>query len=231
VVGLQVVIFFGKRHFIGPPQLSLILKPQLLRVNHNFSREKSWSGDEFERGVANFNELPREPEEGLLEVVVRLGGDLEVLEVLLSVERHSCGLDLSILDIHFITTQHDRDVLAYAFKIAMPIWDVFVRDSGSDIEHDDPALALDVVPIAETTEFLLSGSIPDVEADGAIVGGKGEGVDFNTEGSNVFLLEFTGQVTLDESSFASSAISDKNELEGWDLGSRSHLSHDNCSIG
>jgi len=43
------------------------------------------------------DELPGEPQERLLEVVVRLGRDLEVLEVLLSVESDGSGLDLSLL--------------------------------------------------------------------------------------------------------------------------------------
>lgn len=52
----------------------------------------------------------------------------------------------------------------------MPIWDVLVRDSGCNIEHDDSALALDVVPITQATEFLLSRGVPYVEANGTVVG-------------------------------------------------------------
>lgn len=63
----------------------------------------------------------------------------------------------------------------------MPVGYVFVGDAGRNIEHDDSALALNVVSIAETTEFLLSSSVPDVEADGSEVGGELEGVDFDTE--------------------------------------------------
>lgn len=51
---------------------------------------EGWAGDVPD-------ELPGEPEEGLLEVVVGLGRDLKVLEVLLSVERDSSSLDLSLL--------------------------------------------------------------------------------------------------------------------------------------
>lgn len=45
----------------------------------------------------------------------------------------------------------------------MPVGDVLVGDTGGDIEHDDTALAVDVVAIAEATELLLTGSIPDIE--------------------------------------------------------------------
>ena len=47
----------------------------------------------------------------------------------------------------------------------MPVGDVLVGDTGSNIEHDDTALAVDVVTVTETTELLLTGSIPDIEGD------------------------------------------------------------------
>ena len=43
------------------------------------------------------NELPREPEEGLLEVVVRLRRNLVVLNVFLAVERDAASLDFPLL--------------------------------------------------------------------------------------------------------------------------------------
>jgi hypothetical protein len=46
---------------------------------------------------------------------------------------------------------------------------VLVGDSRSDVEHDDTALAVDVVSISETTELLLAGGIPDIELDGSQV--------------------------------------------------------------
>lgn len=45
----------------------------------------------------------------------------------------------------------------------MPVGDVLVSDTRGDIEHDDTALAVDVVTITETTELLLTSGIPDVE--------------------------------------------------------------------
>ncbi len=51
----------------------------------------------------------------------------------------------------------------------MPVGNVLVCDAGRHIEHDDAALAVDVVTITETTELLLTSSIPDIELDGAEV--------------------------------------------------------------
>lgn len=47
----------------------------------------------------------------------------------------------------------------------MPVGDVLVGDTGGNIEHDDTALAVDIVTISQTTELLLTGSIPHVELD------------------------------------------------------------------
>ena len=80
----------------------------------------------------------------------------------------------------------------------MPVGDVLVCDTRGNIEHDDTALAVDVVAVTETTELLLSRGIPDVEADGAQVGVELERVHLDTEGGDVLLLELTSQVTLDE---------------------------------
>lgn len=51
----------------------------------------------------------------------------------------------------------------------MPVGNVLIGDTGSNIEHDDTALAVDIVTISETTELLLTGGIPDVELDDAQV--------------------------------------------------------------
>lgn len=45
----------------------------------------------------------------------------------------------------------------------MPVGNVLVGDTGGNVEHDDTALAVDVVSITETTELLLAGGVPDIE--------------------------------------------------------------------
>jgi hypothetical protein len=102
----------------------------------------------------------------------------------------------------------------------VPVGDVLVGDAGGDIEHDDAALAVDVVAITETTELLLAGGVPHIELDltevlrvllvsghpgalsarsvGATYGGEAERVNLDTEGGHVLLLELTSQVALDE---------------------------------
>jgi hypothetical protein len=111
------------------------------------------------------DELPREPQEGLLEVVVGLGGDVVVLEVLLAVEGDGLGLDLALLDVDLVAGQDDGDVLANADQVTVPVGDVLVGDARGDVEHDDTALAVDVVAVAEATELLLSSGVPDIELD------------------------------------------------------------------
>ena len=64
----------------------------------------------------------------------------------------------------------------------MPVWDVLVRDTGCDIEHDNSTLALNIVAVTETTELFLSSGIPNVEADSTEVSGERKRVNLNTKG-------------------------------------------------
>ena len=47
----------------------------------------------------------------------------------------------------------------------MPVGNVLVGDTRGDIEHDDTALAVDVVTVTETTELLLTCGVPNIELD------------------------------------------------------------------
>jgi hypothetical protein len=100
------------------------------------------------------------------------------------------------LYINLVPAQHNRNGLAHALEVAMPVGDVLIGDSRRHIEHDDPTLSLDIIPIAQTTKLFLAGRVPDVETDRAKVGCELERVDLDAEGGNVFLFEFTGQVAL-----------------------------------
>lgn len=51
----------------------------------------------------------------------------------------------------------------------MPVGDVLVRDAGCHVEHNDTALAVDVVTITKTTELLLTGGIPHIELNLTVV--------------------------------------------------------------
>jgi len=95
----------------------------------------------------------------------------------------------------------------------MPVGYIFVCDAGGDVEHDDCALPLDVVSVAETSEFFLSSGIPYVEFDGSAIGVECEGVYFYSECCDVLLFEFSGKMTLHKGCFSDSSISDKNEFE------------------
>ena len=47
----------------------------------------------------------------------------------------------------------------------MPVGDVLVCDARGYVEHDDAALAVDVVAITQTAELLLTCGIPHIELD------------------------------------------------------------------
>lgn len=171
-------------------------------VDSHLRRSKGRGGHKLERGVAG--KLSGEPKEGLLKVVVGFGGNVVVLEVLLAVEGDGLGLDLALLDIDLVAAQNDRDVLADAHKISVPVGHVLVGDTRGDIEHDDAALAVNVVTVTETTKLLLASSVPDLKGNLTTVGVEVEGVNLDTLCGDVLLLEFTSQVALDKGSLESS---------------------------
>jgi hypothetical protein len=119
-------------------------------------------------------------QERLLKVVIGLGRDVVVLEILLSVKCNGLCLDLSLLDIDLVSAQNDWNVFAHTDKIAcvclvgtydvsawltMPVWNVLVGDTGSNIEHDDAAVTVDVVTVSQATELFLTSGIPDIEGN------------------------------------------------------------------
>lgn len=123
------------------------------------------------------------------------------------------GLNLAVLDVDLIAAENDGDVVADTNKILVPVGDVLVGDARGDIEHDDGALAADVVAITEPAELLLAGSIPDVEADSATVGVEGDRVDLDTESGDVPLLEFASDVALHKGGLTDTTVTDENALE------------------
>ena len=158
-----------------------------------------------------------EPDERLLELIVALGRDIVVLEVLLAMEGDLLGLNFAITNIDFVTDEDDRDGLADTGKILVPLGDVGVGDTRADIEHDDTAVATDVISVSESSEFLLTGGIPNIEDDVSVGGVERHGVHLDTKGGDVALLELTSQVTLDECSLADTTITDEDEFELRDL--------------
>lgn len=44
------------------------------------------------------------------------------------------------LDVDLVTTQHDGNVFTNTLQVSMPVRNVLVGDSGSNIEHDDSTL-------------------------------------------------------------------------------------------
>ena len=79
-------------------------------------RSSKLEGVTYHSGVAD--ELASEPEEGLLEVIVGLGRNIVVLEVLLAVECDGLGLDLALLDVDLVAAEDDGDVLADTDEVA-----------------------------------------------------------------------------------------------------------------
>lgn len=87
------------------------------------------------------------------------------------------------LYIDLVATEDDRNVFTHSFKVAVPVGNIFVSDTRSDVKHNDTALPLDVITITKTSELFLTRSVPNIEANSAEVGVESKRVDFNTKGS------------------------------------------------
>ena len=141
------------------------------------------------------------------------------------------GLDLAILDVDLVSDEHDRDALADSGKVLVPLGHVGVGNAGAHIEHDDTAVAANVVSVSESTELLLTRGVPNVELDLTVVGEEGHGVDLDTEGGDVLLLELASQMTLHEGGLADATVTDEDELEFGDLLSINHLQKGSTGLG
>ena len=108
---------------------------------------------------------------------------------------------LTVSHVHFIPAQHNRNVFAHARDVSVPRRHVLIRRSRRHVEHDNRALAVNVISISQPAEFLLTGSIPAIESNRPAVGVKIERVHRHANRGEVFLLKLTSQVTLDERRF------------------------------
>mmetsp|Transcript_2567 Transcript_2567/g.8060 ORF Transcript_2567/g.8060 Transcript_2567/m.8060 type:complete len:233 (-) Transcript_2567:67-765(-) len=187
------------------------------RIDGNLSRSQSRGS--YQLQIDFTSEFASQPEERTLKVVVTLGRDVIVGEVLLAVEGDLLGLDLASLDVNLVTAQNDRDVVANANQITMPVGDTLVTRTRGHIEHDDCTLALDVVAVTQTTELLLTSSVPAVEGDLTPVGVKRKRMHFDTQCGNVLFLELTSKMTLHKGGLSDTTITNQNQLK---LGSVSH---------
>lgn len=151
-----ITILIGQRVQEGLPHLLLGLGDEL-RVDFNLWGGKSRSSDEFLKCIVSkksrdtseadqkagthealvSDELSGEPQEGLLKVVVGLGGDVVVLEVLLAVEGDGLGLHLALLDIDLVTAKDNGDVFANTDKVTCRV------ESASQTNHSSRVLVVE----------------------------------------------------------------------------------------
>jgi len=105
----------------------------------------------------------------------------------------------------------------------MPVGYVLVGDAGGDVKHNDCALTLNVVSIAETAKLLLTGRIPHVESQWAAIGVEDERMHLNAQCRHVFLFKLTSQMTFHKSRLADTTIANKHQFKSGHL-LLSHLS-------
>ena len=115
----------------------------LVLVDSYFLGLKHWSFHEGE--VVIISESSEEPDEGLLVLIVTLGRDIVVLEVLLSVEGDLFGLYFSVLNINLVSNEDDWNVWAHSGQVLVPLWHVLVSNSRAHIKHNDSAMSANTI--------------------------------------------------------------------------------------
>jgi hypothetical protein len=73
-------------------------------------------------------------------------------------------------------------------------------------------LGSEIVTIAEPSESLLTGAIPDIETDSALISVEGKRMNIHTQCGDVFCLKLASKMTFHERGLANTAISDENEF-------------------
>merc|ERR1719305_193694 len=82
-------------------------------------------------------------------------------------------------------------IFSHTDQVPVPVGHVLVSHTGGHIEHHDGTLSLDIVAIPEPAKLLLACCVPDVESDGSSVGVEHKGVNLDSEGGDVLLLELS----------------------------------------
>jgi hypothetical protein len=49
--------------------------------------------------------------------------------------------------------------------LTVPVGDVLVSNARCNVEHDDAALAVDIITVSQSTKLLLACCVPDIKLD------------------------------------------------------------------
>lgn len=113
---LQIrILLVWQRHGCSFGHFLVVLIEQLL-VDCDLWWGKSGSRNEVKLRVTD--QFASQPEERLLEVIIGLGTNVVVLKVLFAVECDGLCLDLSLLDIDFVSAKDNWDILTDTDQIA-----------------------------------------------------------------------------------------------------------------
>jgi hypothetical protein len=116
--------------------------------------------------------------------------------------------DLAVLNLNLVPGQNNRNILAHASQVAVPVRNIFVSDATRHVKHDNSALPLNIVTVSQSPKLFLSGSIPDIKFNRTSVGVKGERMDLHTQSRDVFLFKFARQVAFHEGRFTDATVAE-----------------------
>ena len=71
---------------------------------------------------------------------------------------------------YLVSYEDDGDALTYPCEVLMPLRNILIGNTRSDVEHDDGTVGSNVVALPKTTQLLLPSSIPDNKTNGSMGG-------------------------------------------------------------
>jgi hypothetical protein len=121
-------------------------------------------------------------------------------------------LELVFREFGLVSDKNHRGVISHAVEILRPVFEVAIRELVSVIAENEGAIRVDVVAIAQASEFFLSRAVPYVESDQSMVCSQSEGENINPERCDIPGSEIVPEMLRNERTLPGSAITDKNDL-------------------
>lgn len=157
------------------------------------------------------------PYEGPLHVLLVLGRGFHIQHVVVPGQFQSLvTMDHPFLgQIGFVSDEYQDNILvAVVLDVFDPATDTAESFLAGQVENHEGGCGGSVIRAGDGAEFLLTGSIPNLQFDYFVVDGDTFGPVLNPNGVLVVRIEIAVNKATDQTRFADAGVTDENELEG-----------------
>jgi hypothetical protein len=90
-------------------------------------------------------------------------------------------LHFPVLDVAFVATHDDGNVLTNTNKISMPVGYIFICHPRRNIKQDNSTIRVYVITISQSSKFLLSSGVPNIKLNQSSISVELQRMNFNTQ--------------------------------------------------